>query len=102
VGEAALLAAAGDVAAARPVGLSELLAFEAERARSHYAAAARLLPERDRRSMLAAEIMGAIYRAVLEAWARRGHPVGGPRTALGKPRKLWIALRSVPRVYWGV
>ena len=33
--------------------------------------------QRDRRSMLAAEIMGAIYRAVLEEWARRGHPVGG-------------------------
>ena len=52
--------------------------------------------------MLAAEIMGAIYRAVLEAWARRGHPVGGARVSLGKPRKLWIALRAVPRVYWGV
>jgi phytoene synthase len=102
VAEAALVAAARDPGSPRPAGLPELLAFEAERARSHYAAAARLLPERDRRSMLAAEIMGAIYRAVLEAWARRGHPVGGARTRLGKPRKLWIALRTVPRVYWGV
>ena len=101
VGETALLAVARDPAAARPAGLSELLAFEADRARSHYAAAARLLPERDRRSMLAAEIMGAIYRAVLEEWVRRGHPVGGPRVALSKPRKLWIALRSVLRVRWG-
>jgi phytoene synthase len=102
VAEQALLAAARDVGAPRPAGLSQLLAFEADRARSHYATAARLLPERDRRSMLAAEIMGAIYRAVLEAWARRGHPIAGPRVALRKPRKLWIALRSVPRVYWGV
>ena len=54
----------------RPPGLDRLLAFEADRARSHYAAAASALPERDRRSMLAAEIMGAIYRAVLEEWAR--------------------------------
>jgi hypothetical protein len=52
--------------------------------------------------MLAAEIMAAIYRAVLEAWARRGHPVGGVRTRLSKPRQLWIASRTVPRVYWGV
>jgi phytoene synthase len=102
VAEQVLLAAARDPAAARPAGLRELLTFEAERARSHYAAAARLLPERDRRSMLAAEIMAAIYRAVLEAWARRGHPVGGVRTRLSKPRQLWIALRTVPRVYWGV
>lgn len=98
----ALLAHARDPASPRPAGLPALLAFEADRARSHYDAAARLLPERDRRSLLAAEIMGAIYRAVLEAWVRRGHPVGGARTSLGKPRKLWLALRSVPRVYWGV
>jgi phytoene synthase len=102
VPEQALMAAARDARAPRPAGLRPLLAFEAERARSHYAAAARLLPERDRRSLLAAEIMGAIYRAVLEAWAARGYPIGGERTTLGKPRKLWIALRSVPRVYWGV
>jgi len=87
--------------APRPAGLSELLAFETERARSHYAAAARLLPERDRRSMLAAEVMGAIYRAVLEEWARRGHPVGGARVALSTRRKLWIAARSAARARWG-
>ena len=51
--------------------------------------------------MLAAEIMGAIYRAVLEEWARRGHPVGGARVQLGKPRKIWIALRTIPRVRLG-
>jgi phytoene synthase len=81
-------------------GLQRLLAFEADRARSHYAAAARVLPERDRRSMLAAEIMGAIYREVLERWARLGHPIGGERVQLGKPRKLLVALRTIPRVYW--
>ena len=51
--------------------------------------------------MLPAEIMGAIYREVLEEWARRGHPVGGARVQLGKPRKLGIALRTVCRVRWG-
>jgi phytoene synthase len=98
----ALLAAAGDGRAPRPPGLDALLAFEADRARSHYAAAAAALPARDRRSMLAAEIMGAIYRALLEEWARRGHPVGGPRVRIGKPRRIALALRTIPRVYWGL
>jgi 15-cis-phytoene synthase len=86
----------------RPAGLARLLAFEAERARSHYAAAAAQLPACDRRSMLAAEIMGAVYRALLEEWTARGQPLGGPRVALGRPRKVWIALRTVPRVVWGL
>ena len=101
VNEAELLAAVDDPRASRSPGLRELLAFEAERARSHYAAAARALPERDRHAMRAAEIMGAVYRAVLEEWARRGHPVAGARVQLAKPRKLWIALRTLARDAWG-
>ncbi|HZO09650.1 MAG TPA: presqualene diphosphate synthase HpnD [Myxococcota bacterium] len=100
VSEAELLAAVDDPRASRSPGLQELFAFEAERARSHYAAAARALPERDRHAMRAAEIMGAVYRAVLEEWARRGHPVAGPRVQLSKPRKLWIALRTLARDAW--
>jgi phytoene synthase len=102
VAEAALFAAARDPRAPRPPGLGRLLGFEADRARSHYAAAASALPDRDRRSMLAAEIMGAIYRTVLEEWALRGHPVGVPRVQLGRARKIWLALRAIPRVYWGL
>ena len=101
VSEAELLAGVDDPRASRSPGLQELLAFEAERARSHYAVAARALPERDRHAMRAAEIMGAVYRAVLEEWARRGHPVAGPRVQLSKPRKLWIALRTLARDAWG-
>jgi len=101
VDEPALLALARDPAAPRPAGLEPLLSFQAERTRSHYAAAARLLPPADRRAMLPAEMMGAIYRATLETWARRGHPIGGARTRLGKQRRLWLALRTIPRVYWG-
>jgi 15-cis-phytoene synthase len=97
VSEAELLAAVADPAAPRSPGLRSLLAFEAERARSHYAAATRALPERDRHAMRAALIMGAVYRALLEEWARRGHPVAGPRVQLSKPRKLWIALRTLAR-----
>ncbi len=97
VGEAELVAYARDPARPRPAGHAPLLAFEADRARSHYAAAARLLPGPDRRSLAAAEIMGAIYRAVLESWAGRGYPVGGPRVKLGTLRKLWIAGRTLLR-----
>jgi phytoene synthase len=102
VTEEALLAASRAPGVPRPEGIGRLLAFEADRARSHYAAAAERLPGRDRRSMLPAEIMGTIYRAVLEAWASSGHPVGGERVGIGRPRKIWLALRTVPRVYWGL
>ncbi len=91
-----------DGSPSRRAGLRELLRWQAERARSHYAAAARSLPVQDLRSMLCAEIMAAVYLALLEEWARRGHPIGEPRVRLGGPRKAWIALRTVPRVYWGL
>jgi phytoene synthase len=83
----------------RSPGLERLLAFEANRARTHYAAAAAVLPATDRRAMLPAEIMAAVYRELLEEWARRGHPIGEPRVQLPTARKAWIALRTVPRVY---
>jgi len=99
VAEADLLAAARDPGASRPAGIEALLTFEADRARSHYEAAAVCLPPEDRRSMLAAQIMGSIYRTLLDEMARRGHPIGGERVRLGRPRKAWIALRTAARVY---
>ncbi len=99
VAEADLLAAARDHGASRPAGIEALLTFEADRARSHYEAAAVCLPPEDRRSMLAAQIMGSIYRTLLDEMARRGHPIGGERVRLGRPRKAWIALRTAARVY---
>jgi len=102
VTEAELLRAAQEPGSPRPAPLAALLAFQAERARTHYASAAARLPSSDRRSMLAAEIMHTVYRALLEEWIRRGLPVGGPRVALGRPRKAWLALRAIPRVCWGV
>jgi phytoene synthase len=100
VGEEELLAAA-EPGAPRRAEVGTLLAFEADRARGHYAAAAERLPPEDRRAMLAAEIMGSIYRAILEKLARRGYPIGGERVRLGRPRKAWIALRAAARVYGG-
>ncbi len=83
--------------APRGGALLGLLDFEADRARAHYERAARLLPAADRRSMMSAEIMGAIYRAILDAIVRRRFPLG-PRVRLSTPRKVWVALRTVARV----
>jgi phytoene synthase len=100
VEEEEILTPAGPGAARRPE-VGALLAFEADRARGHYAAAAERLPPEERRRMLPAEIMRSIYRAILEELTRRGHPIGGERVRLGRPRRAWIALRVVARVYWG-
>ena len=78
--------------------VTALLAFQAERAREHYTRAAALLPREDRRAMASAELMAAVYRELLEELARRSFPIG-PRLRLSTPRKLWIAARTLARVY---
>jgi phytoene synthase len=100
VEEGEILTPAGPGGARRPE-VGTLLAFEADRARGRYTAAAERLPPEDRRSMLPAEIMRLIYRAILEELARRGYPIGGERVRLGRPRRAWIALRAAARAYWG-
>jgi 15-cis-phytoene synthase len=89
--------AAATGAAPAPPALREVLAFEAGRAHEHFARAAALLPAADRRAMAAAEVMGAVYRALLDTMVRRGHPLL-PRVRLSAPRKAWIALRTLLRV----
>jgi len=96
VSEQELLAVAAGRRETRPA-LQELLAFQGERARGHYERARAELPIPDRRSMLSAEIMGAIYREILEELARRRYPIREPRLRLSTPRKLWVALRTVGR-----
>ena len=58
-----------------------LLAFECARAREYYAEADRLLPREDRRSLVAAEIMGGIYRAILDRIERSGTTSSAPPSA---------------------
>jgi phytoene synthase len=102
VSEDEILVAAREPGRPRSDAVTRLLAFETERTREHYARATALLPSRDRRSMLAAEIMGGIYRAILDAFERRGFPIGGERAQIGRARRAWIALRTIPRVRWGI
>ncbi len=85
----------------KSAGLQSLLAFQGERARAHFEQAQAALPEVDKRAMLPAEIMGAVYRALLEAMAAKSWPVGKPAVRLSRARRALIALRTVPRVYWG-
>lgn len=83
-----------DLLAKRPSArFRELMAFEAARARSLFAEAKRLLPERDRGSLFAAEIMGGIYEALLDKIERRGYDVLAGKIGLTRPHKLLIATR---------
>lgn len=79
-----------------PLDWAPLLGFQLERAREHYARAKAALPPADRRSLASAEIMGAVYRALLEALAARRFPLT-PRLRLSKARRAWIAARTLAR-----
>jgi len=84
-----------------PERLPALLRFQAERAREQYARAAALLPATDRKAMVPAEIMSAVYRATLEEVVKRGFPLGAARVGLSRPRKAWIAARTLLRARRG-
>ncbi len=71
-----------------------LMAFESERARDFYRAAALALPPEDRPSMLAAEAMRLIYSALLEQIVRSGYRVFDRRHRLSTPRKLYLVGRA--------
>lgn len=70
-----------------------LLRYECERARSYYAKAAATLPPADRRNLLAAEIMGAIYFEILRRVERSGYDVFSRRIRVPRPYRAVIALR---------
>jgi phytoene synthase len=73
-------------------GTRPLLAFQAARARDFYAAAQRALPPVDRRRMLPAEIMAAIYRRLLGRIERAGPEVLSRTVRLSDAERLLVAL----------
>ncbi len=75
-------------------GFFPLMHFEADRARHYFRQAAECLPPEDRKNMVAAEIMGRIYRENLEAIERSGYRVFGDRIALSRARQLQLALTT--------
>jgi len=70
-----------------------LMAQQAARARRFYRAARDTFPRADARSLVAAEIMGQIYWALLDAIERRRYRVFGERVTVPTRRKLAIVLR---------
>jgi len=79
----------------------ELMRFQCERARGFFHAASAALPAEDERSLLAAEIMRAIYYRLLLRIESQQYDVFHGDITLGKPQKLLLAgglwLRSILR-----
>ena len=71
----------------------DLLRYECEVARRYYQLAANQLPASDRRSLVAAEIMGAIYFAILKRIERADYDVFSRRIRVPRPHRAAIALR---------
>jgi phytoene synthase len=69
-----------------------LMRFEVDRARRFYASAQAALPAEDRRTMLPAEIMSAIYRRILDRIECRGYDVYSRRVRLSRPHRLALAV----------
>jgi phytoene synthase len=67
----------------------------AGRAKTFYRLARRTLPAEDRKSMVAAELMGTVYWQLLQKLERGKFDVFGPKPPkLSKPRKLALILKS--------
>ena len=74
---------------------ARLAASIAERARTFYRLARETLPAEDRRAMVAAELMGAVYWRLLRKLEARQFNVFGPEpTRLSKAQKLGLILRT--------
>ena len=73
----------------------ELMAFEAERARTHLALGLRLLDSLDRRSALCVGTFAGLYRETLDRIEANGFDVFGEKTRLSTPRKLAVVARGL-------
>lgn len=76
-------------------GFFRMMDFEYDRAVAFYRKAAQLLPAEDRESLLASEMMGQIYREILEKLKLTRYPVFDERARLHPARKAWILLKYV-------
>ncbi|MGD0920254.1 MAG: presqualene diphosphate synthase HpnD [Terriglobia bacterium] len=78
----------------------ELMQFECDRARHYFDLARQMLPPEDRRAMVAAEIMAAIYWRLLRLIQKRRYNVFGKRVRLSRPLKFWTALSVYLGAEW--
>jgi phytoene synthase len=72
--------------------VARLLAFQCERARVYFARADHALRQTDARRLVAAEIMGAIYREILRRIERSGYDVLSRVLRVPRPRRALLAL----------
>jgi phytoene synthase len=78
-----------------------LMSHEADRARQFYRAARQAFPPANARSLVAAEIMGQIYWALLHEIEMRAFPVFEERVTVPAHRKLAIAFRCWAQARFG-
>jgi len=81
----------------RSPAVKSLLHGHADRARDYYARAAAALPPGDARRLAAAEIMGAIYAAILDRIERREYDVFSSVVRIPRPRRALIAAATWAR-----
>jgi len=92
-----------DLAAGRVTPqIAALLRFECARARDHYRQAAACLARVDARSLVAAEIMGAIYFEILRRIERSGYDVFSRRIRVPRPYRAVLALATWARISTGL
>jgi phytoene synthase len=77
--------------------IRRLLAHQCARAREYYRRAAASLPPSDTRSLVAAEIMGAIYYEILRRIERANYDVFSRTIRVPRPRRALIAARIFAR-----
>jgi len=73
----------------------ELMAFQAERARTYLAEGLRLLESLDRRSALCVRTFAGLYRETLDRIEAGGFDVFGEKTRLSTPRKLAVVAKGL-------
>ena len=89
------------MAGAATAPVRNLLAFECGRARDYYDRARAQLPLVDRRALVAAEIMGRIYRDTLRRVERSGYDVFAARIRAPRPRQAVLAIDTWMRMRLG-
>jgi 15-cis-phytoene synthase len=77
-----------------------LMGFERDRACRFFALARQFLPPQDRRALISAEIMAAIYWRLLGRIEKRRYNVFGKRVRLPTLEKLWTALSVFLGAEW--
>jgi phytoene synthase len=92
---AAETAAAGQ--GVRSARVKALLAFQAQRARQYYARADAALPRKDARRLVAARIMGNIYRGILDRIERADYDVFTAVIRVPRPHRAMIAATTWAR-----